>query len=463
MDSSMKQYIVSLKSKLHKINYPTKIKSEELASGKPQVYLPIINHILMDYSPDMARIIVDNGFDLYAKNDTGFMKNVYQLLLKLFNYKPAITVDQFFRDGYNGHKMILACHIIDAVNKQVKDMAKPKKKQHSTSTSFSKRSTSLKPRKLDMQHSNNDNLQILNDPKDSWKHRNPYANPFEEHNGLAKHGKINVNQSYCVPPKPPSNKSHKNLIKTHDSKLSLTKENISPNMALNPSEFLDTNGLNPSSQTYHVNPNRPGSARGPMFEFNSHLPQGNATQTKKMMKERNRKNRKSTNKSRTEHQHNVPPPPPQKHEQTDDDSIHSENTAIHLSQYEYENEPKPEVQAFPMNQGENMQNSGSQMHTPGFGQPEVSNTVVPHHQIQPNYVENTNPSAPAQPDMVSRSEFDKLSKQNHDLKQMISSLSESFSLLTKEYSKNMDAMKTTCSNLYSKHTLLENKVNYLER
>jgi hypothetical protein len=469
MDSSLKQHMVNLKAKLHKINYPNKVKTEDLASGHPMVFLPIINYVLMDYSHEMAKIIVENGFDLYAKKDMSFMKNVYQLLLKMFNYKPALTVDQFFREGYNEHKMILATNIIDYTNKVIKGASKPKKKVTNQSSSFSKRSTSLKPRKLDMQHSNNENLQILGDHVDASKSKNPYANPaYEVHNGLGE--MKSVNQSYCVAPRPPKHdKAH--MMATHDNKLSLTKENLDPNMVLNPSEFLDTNIIHPSSQTYHVNPYRPGSARGPMFEFNNSVPHNNTTQTKKMIKERNRKHRKSNNKSRQNadtsinNYSNFDRKPSQ--DVIDSEIIHSETTAIHVSQNEYNEVPRPEIMHANHHSNEVGHVSTRQLHSPGFGQPEEAPVAqfLPDHlqNFQNKYVKPESKPDPVVSNHVSRFEFDKLAKQNKELKTMINSLSESFSMLTKEYSKNMDAMKTTYTNLYSKHTLLENKVKYLER
>lgn len=107
MDSSLQQHLTNLKSKLHKIKYSVKIHNDELKEGHPAVFLPMIHYVLMDFSPDMARIIVDNGFDLYAKKDYSFLKSVYSLLLKLFQYKPSVNIEQFLSPGYAEHKMIM--------------------------------------------------------------------------------------------------------------------------------------------------------------------------------------------------------------------------------------------------------------------------------------------------------------------------------------------------------------------
>jgi hypothetical protein len=44
---------------------------------------------------------------LYAKSDFRFMESVYKLLITELNYKPAITIQQFFAVGYAEQKMIL--------------------------------------------------------------------------------------------------------------------------------------------------------------------------------------------------------------------------------------------------------------------------------------------------------------------------------------------------------------------
>lgn len=154
MESQLDQHMRTLKSKLHKIRYEVNLNFEQLIKGDPKIYLPMIHYILIDYSPEMARIIVDNGFDLFAKKDLPFMKSVFSLLLKLFRYKAAISVEQFLTVGFAEHKMILTSTMIDFIRNTVKSSIAKEKKHASISESFSKRSSSLKPRKLDMKQEN---------------------------------------------------------------------------------------------------------------------------------------------------------------------------------------------------------------------------------------------------------------------------------------------------------------------
>jgi centrosomal protein CEP44 len=65
-------------------------------SGAPFTFLPLIHHCFLVYSPVVAEFITANGFDLYSKNDMRFMESVFKMLVAHFNYKPALSIKQFF-------------------------------------------------------------------------------------------------------------------------------------------------------------------------------------------------------------------------------------------------------------------------------------------------------------------------------------------------------------------------------
>lgn len=55
-----------------------------------------MHHALLVYSTAVANYITEKGFELYAKSDYRFMESAYKLFVNHFNYKPALTKDQFF-------------------------------------------------------------------------------------------------------------------------------------------------------------------------------------------------------------------------------------------------------------------------------------------------------------------------------------------------------------------------------
>lgn len=81
-----------LKQDLRSIKYPHQLTLDQVQEGLPPLFLPIIHHALLEFSPLVASHIQEKGFDLFAKNDCRFMESVYKLLLTHFSYKPAITV-----------------------------------------------------------------------------------------------------------------------------------------------------------------------------------------------------------------------------------------------------------------------------------------------------------------------------------------------------------------------------------
>ena len=78
-----------------------------LFEGVPLAFLPLIHHSLLVYSTPVADFVRENKFDLYAKSDYRFIESVFKLLVDAFSYKPAISVPQFFSEGFAEHKVIL--------------------------------------------------------------------------------------------------------------------------------------------------------------------------------------------------------------------------------------------------------------------------------------------------------------------------------------------------------------------
>ena len=78
----------------------------------PLSFLPILHYTLLIYSPLVAAYIAEKGFELYAKSDAKFVELAYKLLVDYFNYKPSLTTDQFFKDGYAEKKVMLCIDII---------------------------------------------------------------------------------------------------------------------------------------------------------------------------------------------------------------------------------------------------------------------------------------------------------------------------------------------------------------
>ena len=66
-------------------------------AGNASVYLPAIHYVLLIYSQNVAEHIQESGFNnLIAQNDFAFMKNVLNVLERLFNLQPPFKIEEFF-------------------------------------------------------------------------------------------------------------------------------------------------------------------------------------------------------------------------------------------------------------------------------------------------------------------------------------------------------------------------------
>lgn len=121
---------------LKKINFNHNISNSELSTGDPRVYLPIINYSLLEYSSYIATLINNHNYELYSKNDKDFIKSVIFALINVFNFKPCINTNQFFKNGFVEAKVIFCCDIINII---VKEHEKLEKKALSSASNLNKR------------------------------------------------------------------------------------------------------------------------------------------------------------------------------------------------------------------------------------------------------------------------------------------------------------------------------------
>ena len=92
--------------------------------GVPLAFLPLVHHSLLGYSTAVSDFVREKKFDLFAKSDYRFIESVYKLLVDAFNYKPAISVQQFFSEGFAEHKVILCKDIASLMHGKHKELSK---------------------------------------------------------------------------------------------------------------------------------------------------------------------------------------------------------------------------------------------------------------------------------------------------------------------------------------------------
>jgi centrosomal protein CEP44 len=112
------------------------------------LFLPIVHHILLGYSSQFSIFLSEKGFDLYAKSDLRFIESVYKLMLNQFNYRPAITVHQFFQTGFAERKIHMCidlAHIVKTKQAELSTSKRVKNTKPKTETLYSPPDLLAKP------------------------------------------------------------------------------------------------------------------------------------------------------------------------------------------------------------------------------------------------------------------------------------------------------------------------------
>ena len=123
-NQSINDLALQLIKKLKTINYPTKVLIKMLLCGNADIFLPIIHYTFFNYSEYVKNFLIENKFEIYAKNDIDFIEMVFKILNNLFDYKPTFSSNQFFKNGYSYEKILFCINLIDMVkikNKELKN------------------------------------------------------------------------------------------------------------------------------------------------------------------------------------------------------------------------------------------------------------------------------------------------------------------------------------------------------
>jgi centrosomal protein CEP44 len=84
------------------VNYPRAVSARRLAIGDPTEILPILHHVLLDFSPFVAAFVATAGFTLFSKDDASFTDDVFRLATKHFGLNPGLQARHFLSQGFVG-------------------------------------------------------------------------------------------------------------------------------------------------------------------------------------------------------------------------------------------------------------------------------------------------------------------------------------------------------------------------
>ncbi|CAD7938563.1 unnamed protein product [Amoebophrya sp. A25] len=110
--------VEKLKAQLRLLRFPIKDFMENgVMTGKPIALLPILHYIFFSFSKPFATFVRERGYELYAKSDLRFVEECYKVLRKEMHYRPTLSTQQFFSNGFVERKVMLLQDIIRVVRR----------------------------------------------------------------------------------------------------------------------------------------------------------------------------------------------------------------------------------------------------------------------------------------------------------------------------------------------------------
>lgn len=134
----LKNNITKLESDLKSVKFPQALPIYSVSNGDPASFLPLLHHVLLDFSPLLLKYFANRSYDFYGKKDSRFIETVYSALRDEFSYKPKITKEQFFAKGFAERKCIFITDVIRLCKGLHQDLARKAKTSISPSIVFKK-------------------------------------------------------------------------------------------------------------------------------------------------------------------------------------------------------------------------------------------------------------------------------------------------------------------------------------
>lgn len=101
-----------LKDELKRARFDGELGLDLLAAGDPVGVLPLLHFALLRFSKNVARWLVERGYDLYGKTDLRFIETVYRLVRHEFGYRHALTCKQFLSVGFAERKLLFVVDLL---------------------------------------------------------------------------------------------------------------------------------------------------------------------------------------------------------------------------------------------------------------------------------------------------------------------------------------------------------------
>ena len=123
-DIRVKSQIRALKTELRDMKYTGKWSDKAVEAGEPSIFLQVLHFLLFNYNPKLTEGLTTETQIVEALSDLEFAEYSFKILKEKFNYRPKITLPNFFKNGFAGQKVSLLKEVADLVHATVS--TKPK-------------------------------------------------------------------------------------------------------------------------------------------------------------------------------------------------------------------------------------------------------------------------------------------------------------------------------------------------
>ena len=254
---------VKLKTIIKKTKYSNRMDDSLANKGDPKYFLPILNFSLLHYSPLVADFLLHNNYELFSKNDKEFVKLVILAMINLFDYKPCISVEEFFKIGFSERKSEMCWNIFEKVMKKHEQMAKNNKLM----TKGIKKNNQLNEKLYDQvntfggtnENENENQLEDFNNNNEfkeiEYENQNQYHNQYNnDYNNQINEDLLDINQEDEEP-----RSRELNNETNHFSTKKLFKNNDNPYLNNINNELEYDNSINNYSKNFQTNYNNKNS------------------------------------------------------------------------------------------------------------------------------------------------------------------------------------------------------------
>lgn len=112
----------ALRTELRTMKYASIWNEKSIMSGDPGMYLRLLHFIFIEYSPQVKNWLVESGYTLQTATDLAFVQQIYKLLQNSMNYRPKITVDNFFKTKFALQKLNLSYDVAKMIQEKSKSL-----------------------------------------------------------------------------------------------------------------------------------------------------------------------------------------------------------------------------------------------------------------------------------------------------------------------------------------------------